>query len=138
MISVIFCSRVKDNPDSNIGRLLDSAVTHIRPEEREHIEFLIKFDTDDEQRPPDSFFAQYPFSIRTFAWSQGEGRHSLHHVQEYLFAQRDPRSRFCFMTADDFKFTRSGFVEEILNIQDEFCILGRKLTGEEIRTLAGR
>ena len=26
MISVIFCSRVKDNPDSNVKRLLDSAV----------------------------------------------------------------------------------------------------------------
>ena len=124
MISVIFCSRVKDNPDSNIRRLLDSAVEHIRPAEREHIEFLIKYDADDDQRPPDSFFAQYPFAIRTFAWSQGEGRHSLHHVQEYLFAQRDPRSRFCLMTADDFKFTRQGFIEEILDIQDEFCILG--------------
>jgi hypothetical protein len=124
MISVIFCSRVKDNPDSNIRRLLDSAVTHIRPEERAHIEFLIKYDQDDNQRPPDSFFAQYPFQIRTFVWSQGEGRHSLHHAQEYLFAQRDPRSRFCFMTADDFKFMRPGFIDEILSIKDEFCILG--------------
>jgi hypothetical protein len=124
MISVIFCSRAKDNPDSNLKRLLDSAAEHVRPEERDNIEFLIKFDDDDDQRPPDSFFADYPFQIRTYVWSRGEGRHYLHHAQEYLFTERDPRSRFCLMTADDFRFTRSGFVTEILNHSEEFCILG--------------
>jgi hypothetical protein len=124
MISVIFCSRVKDNPDSALERLLDSAVTHIAPEERDQIEFLIKYDDDDDQRPPDSFFERYPFTIRRFVWSRGEGRHHLHHAQEYLFTQRDPRTRFCLMTADDFVFTRRGFVSDILSVQDEFCILG--------------
>jgi hypothetical protein len=124
MISVIFCSRAKDNPDSNLKRLLDSAAEHVQPEERDKIEFLIKFDDDDDQRPPDSFFADYPFQIRTYVWSRGEGRHYLHHAQEYLFTERDPRSRFCLMTADDFRFTRTGFVSEILNVSDEFCILG--------------
>jgi hypothetical protein len=124
MISVIFCSRWKDNPDSNLKRLLDSAAEHVLPEERDQIEFLIKFDDDDDQRPPDSFFAEYPFRIRTFVWSRGEGRHYLHHAQEYLFTERDPRSRFCLMTADDFRFTRSGFVTEILSVREEFCILG--------------
>jgi hypothetical protein len=126
MLSVLFCSRVKDNPDSNLPRLLDSAVAHVAPHECDQIEFLIKFDDDDEQRLPDSFFARYPFAVRTFVWSRGEGRHSLHHAQEYLFAQRDPRSRFCLMTADDFYFTRSGFVSEVLSIPNEFCILGYK------------
>jgi hypothetical protein len=125
VISVIFCSRVKDNPDSNVKRLLDSALVHIRPEERQNIEFLIKYDQDDDQRPPESFFEQYPFQIRTFAWGRGEGRHHLHHAQEYLFAQRNPRSRFLLMTADDFYFTRTGFVSEILAVKDEFVILGR-------------
>jgi hypothetical protein len=124
MLSVLFCSRVKDNPDSNVKTLLDSAVDKVRGEERNQIEFLIKYDDDDDKRPDDSFFARYPFSIRTFAWSRGEGRHSLHHAQEYLFAQRDPRSRFCLMTADDFYFSRPNFVSEILSIQDEFCICG--------------
>jgi hypothetical protein len=134
MISVLFCSRVKDNPASDLPRLLDSAVTHIAPHERDQIEFLIKYD-DDDQRPGDSFFARYPFRIRTFTWSRGEGRHSLHHAQEYLFTQRDPRSRFCLMTADDFHFTRSGFVSEILSIPDEFCILG--YTRPPIESYAG-
>jgi hypothetical protein len=125
MISVIFCSRVAGNPDSNVKRLLDSAVAHTLPEERRSLEFLIKYDEDDGDRPPDDFFAAYPFAIRTFVWGRGEGRHHLHHAQEYLFAQRDPRSRFLLMTADDFYFTRAGFVSEILAVQDEFCIIGR-------------
>src|SRR5262249_16036211 len=124
MISVIFCSRVKGNPDSDVSRLLDSVVAHTTPQERKHLEFLIKYDDDDE-RPTDAFFAAYPFPIRTFVWSRGEGRHGLHNVQEYLFAQRDPRSRFCLMTADDFYFTRPGWVSEVLSVRDEFCIIGR-------------
>jgi hypothetical protein len=124
MISVLFCSRAKDNPASDLPRLLDSAVTHVRPDERDKIEFLIKFDDDDDTRLPDDYFRRYPFPVRTFVWSRGEGRHYLHHAQEYLFAQRDPRSRFCLMTADDFVFFRPGFVTEILSIPDEFCIIG--------------
>ncbi len=87
MISVLFCSRVKDNPDSNLPRLLDSAAEHITPDEYDKIEFLIKYDDDDDCRLPDAFFAKYPFRVRTFCWSRGEGRHSLHHAQEYLFTQ---------------------------------------------------
>jgi len=123
MISIIFCSRASNNPDSNLKKLLDSTVACTTPEERKQIEVLIKLD-DDDCRPSESFFAQYPFTIRTFVWSRGEGRHYLHHAQEYMFAQRDPRSRFCVMTADDFFFTRPGFVTEILSVQDEFVILG--------------
>lgn len=124
MLSVIFCSRVKNNPDSNVGRLLDSAMEFVNPQERSQIEFLIKYDDDDDERPPDDFFDAYPFAVKRFFFSRGEGRHYLHHAQEYMFAQRDPRSRFCLMTADDFFFTRPNFVTEILNIKDEFCILG--------------
>jgi len=124
MISVIFCSRVKDNPDSNIKRFFDSAEDCIRPDERDQVEFLIKYDIDDDRRPPAEFFARYPFRIRTFAWSQGEGRHYLHHAQEYLFAQRDRRSRFCLMMSDDFYFVRAGFVSDILAVREEFAIIG--------------
>jgi len=124
MISVLFCSRAKDNPASDLKQLLDSAVATTTPEERARLEFLIKFDDDDDQRPSDASLAQYPFAVRTFAWARGEGRHYLHHAQEYLFAQRHPRSRFCLMTADDFCFFRNNWVSEILDIKDEFCIIG--------------
>jgi hypothetical protein len=124
MISVLFCSRAKGNPDSDLPRLLASAAEHTTPAEREQVEFLIKFDADDDERPTDAELARYPFRVRTFIWSRGEGRHGLHHAQEYLFAQRDPRSRFCLLTADDFYFTRPGFVSDILAVKDEFAILG--------------
>jgi hypothetical protein len=132
MISIIFCSRAKGNPASGLPKLLDSTVAFTSPQEREKIEFLIKFDDDDDERPPDSFFASYPFLIRTFAWSRGEGRHYLHHAQEYLFAQRDPRSRFCLMTSDDFTFFRPNWVSEILAVQDEFCVIGHNLPPFEV------
>jgi hypothetical protein len=135
MLSVLFCSRAKDNPGYGLPILLESAVRHILPEERERVEFLIKFDDDDIARMTDAELARYPFAIRTFAWSRGEGRHGLHHAQEYLFAQRGPRSRLCLMTADDFVFTRPGFVTEILAEKDEFCILGP--TRPPIESFAG-
>ncbi len=132
MISIIFCSRATGNDASNLKRLLDSTVEHTTPEEREKIEFLIKYDDDDVERPPDSFFDSYPFPIRRFTWSRGEGRHYLHHAQEYMFAQRDLRSRFCLMMSDDFYFFRSGFVSEILAVKDEFCIIGHSRPAIEV------
>ena len=48
MLSVLFCSRAKDNPDSALRRLLDTANEFIAPHERGQIEFLIKFDEDDD------------------------------------------------------------------------------------------
>lgn len=137
MLSILFCSRVKDNPASDLPRLLDTAVECMTPREREQVEFLIKYDDDDDQRPSEDWFARYPFRIRTFVWSRGEGRHGLHHAQEYLFAQRDPRSRFLLMTADDFHFTRPGFVSEILELRDEFCILGYRRPDIEAYANAG-
>ncbi|MBY0229873.1 MAG: hypothetical protein K2W96_11380 [Gemmataceae bacterium] len=135
MLSVLFCSRARGNPDSGLRAFLDSAAQHILPEERGRVEFLIKFDEDDGERMPDSELARYPFAIRAFSWSRGEGRHGLHHAQEHLFAQRDPRSRFCLMTADDFLFTRAGFVSEILAERDEFLIMGH--TRPPIESFAG-
>lgn len=126
MLSVLFCSRAKDNPDCGLGRMLESAADCTTPAERANIEFLIKFDSDDDQRLSDAELAKFPFSIRTFAWSRGEGRHGLHHAQEYLFAQRDPRSRMLYMTADDFVFNRAGFVSDVLAEQDEFVIMGHR------------
>ena len=136
MISVLFCSRVDDNPDSGLARLLDTAVEHTTPAERDRLEFLIKYDADDAGRPPDEFFAKYPFKITRFVWSRGEGRHTLHHAQEYMFAQRDPRSRFCLMTADDFYFTRPGFVSDVLAVEDEFAVMG--YVRPPIEAFAGR
>jgi hypothetical protein len=124
VISVLFCSRAKDNPDCGLRRLLDSAVATTTPAEREQLEFLIKFDADDDQRMTDAELAAYPFAVKPFVWSRGEGRHGLHNAQEYLFTERNPTGRFCLMTADDFVFTRPGWVSDVLAVEDEFCVLG--------------
>lgn len=124
MISVLFCSRAKDNPDSGLRRLLDSAVATTTPAEREQLEFLIKFDSDDDERMTDAELASYPFAVKAFSWSRGEGRHGLHNAQEYLFTERNPAGRFCLMTADDFVFTRPGWVSDVLAVEDEFCVMG--------------
>lgn len=136
MLSVLFCSRAKNNPDCGLPRLLESAADCTTPAERANIEFLIKFDSDDDQRLGDAELAKFPFAVRPFVWSRGEGRHGLHHAQEYLFAQRAPRSRMLLMTADDFVFTRPGFVSDVLAHDDEFLIMGHRRP--PIESFAGR
>ncbi len=124
MISVLFCSRAKGNPDSGLRGLLDSAVATTTPAEREQLEFLVKFDSDDDERMTDAELAAYPFAVKAFSWSRGEGRHGLHNAQEYLFTERNPAGRFCLMTADDFVFIRPGWVSDVLAVEDEFCVMG--------------
>jgi len=121
MISFILTSRVKGNKDSNIGRFLDSLRDCTRPE---NVEVILKYDTDDDQRPSDEFFKRYPFPIKVFTWSRGEGRHAIHEAHPYLFTQHDPRSRFITISADDFTFVRKGFDDDILNITDKYCFVG--------------
>jgi hypothetical protein len=75
MLSVLISSRVKYNLDTNIKNLLDSALAFVSPEDYPKIEFLIKYDNDDDHRPSADFFAQYPFVIKTFVYERGEGRH---------------------------------------------------------------
>jgi len=82
-------------------RLLDSIVANTIPAEREQIEVLIKY--DNRRRLPASgkafFFRR--ISVRrqgrfTLVAGRGAGN-GLHNAQEYLFTQRDPRSRFLLM-----------------------------------------
>ncbi len=122
MLSLILTSRVHGNPDSNIGRLLnglkDCGGT------KDNCEVLLKYDSDDIAAPDDAYFRQFPFKVKRFVWSRGEGRHSIHLDHFYLFSQRDMRSRFMLLSSDDFSFTHKGFVDEILAIPDEFCFVG--------------
>lgn len=124
MLSLILTSRVHGNPDSNISRLLnglkDCGGT------KDNCEVLIKYDSDDIAAPDDEYFKQFPFTVKRFVWSRGEGRNSIHLDHFYLFAQRDMRSRFMLLCADDFSFTRKGFIDDILSVKDEFCFVGSK------------
>lgn len=102
MISFILTSRVQGNKDTNFFQLLDSAVACL--DNPANVEFLVKYDSDDSEAPPQEAFSKYPFPIKRFQWSRGEGRHGLHLDHMYLFAQRDMRSRFTMILADDFTF----------------------------------
>jgi hypothetical protein len=64
MLSILVSSRVQKNPDTNMKRLLDSAVQFV--EDYSKIEFILKYDFDDPEKPGDDFFAQYPFVIKRF------------------------------------------------------------------------
>lgn len=124
MLSIIFASRVKDNIDSQLKRLLDSAMVCISPEDYDKIEFIIKYDWDDDNRPTPKFLAQYPFKIKTFVYARGEGRQYNHHHCEYLFANTNPEFKWVMNMSDDFVFTRHGFLNDLKGIKDEYMIVG--------------
>jgi hypothetical protein len=123
-LSILISSRVKSNPDSNIKRLLDSAEACIDPEDYGKIEFLLKYDTDDDKRPDEDFFRQYKLPIRIFIYERGEGRHYNHHFSEFLFANRNTSFRWAASMADDFYFIRPGFMKDLEAIKDEYMVVG--------------
>jgi hypothetical protein len=124
MLSIIFASRVKDNMDSQLKNLLDSTFMCVDRDDYPKIEFLIKYDWDDDNRPPDSFFAQYPFTIKPFVYARGEGRHYNNHHCEYLFANTNPSFKWVMNMSDDFVFTRKDFLKELEAIPDPYMVVG--------------
>lgn len=124
MLSILISSRVKNNPDSNIKRLLDSARQFVSPEDYGKIEFLIKYDFDDSSKPSEDFFKQYPFVVKTFVFERGEGRHYNHHFSEYLFANRNTSFKWAMSMADDFRFTRFNFIKDLEEIKEQYMVVG--------------
>lgn len=121
MITFIMCSRHEGGMRRDLKRLFDSAVEFIS--NYDNVEFLIKFDRDDTSLPDDEFFDQYPFTIKRYIYNRGEGRKDLHLFYNYLFAQRNPKSRFVMILTDKAKFIRKGFDEDILSNEEEYCIV---------------
>lgn len=131
MLSIILSSRVKGNKDSNLKQLLDSAAACVS--DPKNIEFLIKFDTDDDEKPyrqgeksweVEKWLSEYPFPVGMFQWNRGEGRHSLQLDHWYLFCQHHALSKFVMIASDDFTLTRPGFDKDILSLPDEVCFVG--------------
>ena len=122
MITIIMTSRVKDNKDSNIDNLLSSLEKC--GGNKDNCEVLIKYDLDDDSQPEESYFDKFPFVVKKFVWSRGEGRHSFHLDHFYLFSQRNPNSRFALLCADDFTFMKDNFIDDILCIKEEYCFVG--------------
>jgi len=122
MVTLILTSRVQGNKDSNISNFLNSLISC--GGNKTNCEILIKYDTDDDSQPSETFFSNFQLNIKKFVWSRGEGRHSIHLDHFYLFSQRSLQSRFVLLCSDDFTFNRKGFLDDILNINDEFCFVG--------------
>ena len=120
MISIILSSRVKNNPNSNIHRLLRSIQSC--GGDMKNCEVLIKYDYDDDEKPKDKEF-NYPFNIKTFTWDRYDGRYSLHIDYQYLFMEIDERSKLVINIADDFYFTRTNIFNELLSITDDYLII---------------
>ncbi len=138
MLSIIFASRIKDNPPSRLDNLFDSTVKFCTQEELKNIEFIIKFDNDDDQIPSQDFFDKWPFQIKYCKYERGEGRHAIHEIITYLYTLRDQRSKFVLNLSDDFVFTRPGFVNEILSVQNSYTIIGGAYDGWVIPDFTGK
>lgn len=127
MLTIILTSRVSGNKDSNIHRLLQS----LEDCGSQNCEVLIKYDTDDDLQFSQEDF-KYSFPVKKFVWSRGEGRHGIHLDHFYLFSQRNLRSKFVLLCADDFVFDRKGFVDEILSIDSEYSFVGPRRPRSEL------
>jgi hypothetical protein len=138
MISILFASRAKDNPDHNLIRFLHSFMAFTTPEERAKCEFLIKFDEDDDELDDATTFMDSISSevtIKRYTWARNGGRNSLHEAQSLLYGYLNPDSKWIQIIADDFVFTRPGFVTDILNTDDNFTFIGKE-TQPVVRSIA--
>jgi len=123
MISIIFPSRLKNNPDSALNNFFTSLIHTTTEEERKQLEVLIKFDTDDDN-VPESFKNTVKdregITIRTFTYARGEGRSDINNVLSYLGTLVNPESKLIMNFSDDFIYTRPGWVTEILSTYETY------------------
>ena len=135
MISFLFSCRMKGNPDHNLTALIQSFIHFTTPEERKQCEWLIKFDDDDSdavQLKKSLEEANLDFTIKPFTWARNGGRNSLHEVQSLLYGYINPQSTWIHVIADDFVFTRSNFVTDILNSDSNFTLIGIEDRGYDL------
>lgn len=122
MVSIILCSRAKNNIDSNLFKLLKSLEDCGGDENNSEV--LIKFDDDDDTIPCKDDLDVFKYKIKTLTFSRGEGRFSLHNDYLTLFTEINQKSKYVINISDDFYFTRFGFIDEILSLKREHNIIG--------------
>ena len=132
-MSIVFSSRFKDNPTCNLFRCLESIIDTTTEQERSRLEILIKMDLDDTSIPDEivktftvvhkgKYFALHRkyegIHVRIFIYSRGEGRGDLHNALSYLSTLVSYESVMLMNISDDFLFTKSNWVTNILNLYD--------------------
>jgi hypothetical protein len=131
IMSIIFSSRFKDNPTCNLFRCLESIIDTTTEEERTRLELLIKMDLDDTSIPDEiintfkvihkgkyyELHRNYKgVHTRIYIYKRGEGRGDLHNVLSYLGTLAGYESAMFMNIADDFIFTKTNWVTNILNL----------------------
>jgi len=124
MITICLPSRRNGNLSSNLERFINNIDSICSEKEKEKIEIIIKFDSDDSI--PDFIKTNnFLFPIKYVQYNRCEGRWDYHSFLNYLITLRNDKSKCCINMADDF-IIRKPFVDKILQIFEEkpFSIVG--------------
>jgi hypothetical protein len=131
IMSIMFSLRFKNNPTCNLFRCLESIIDTTTEEERTRLELLIKMDLDDTSIPDEiintfkvihkgkyyELHRNYKgVHVRIYIYKRGEGRGDLHNVLSYLGTLASYESVMFMNIADDFIFTKTNWVTNILNL----------------------
>ena len=110
----------------NLFSVLDKAVEDIPEKYYNQIEFLIKFDSDDQVAIERiKGLKKYPFVIKPIFYGRWEGLQTAHYHFTHLFSKRNPSYKFVGTFADDSIFYKPNIDEmfSILNKSNEYTIL---------------
>lgn len=119
----------------NLYTFFDSFIYYNKETDYKKIEFLVKFDSDNELALNEYIYnnklsEKYPqLIIRPFIFGRWEGRNSLYDMYEFLFTRRNLSSRFVTFASDDSLFYNNhnggGNIFEILKInqQEDYVLL---------------
>jgi hypothetical protein len=139
LLSVLMCVRMTRGigGPTDILTFLSSLFQKWTPLSQSKTEFLIKFDLDDEtaikklflegriNKMIREFNSPSPPIIRYFIYNRWEGKKTFNYHYQYLFSQRNPKSKFITFATDD-----SYYVDDLIEklspvINQEYKILIR-------------
>lgn len=100
------CVRVRTDLNNSgvrdIIKFFYTAVNEIFPKDRDKVEFLIKFDSDDNKfLTLIKEFSRFPLKIRLFSYSRWEGMETAHYNYTYLLNRINSESKFIIFCGDD-------------------------------------
>lgn len=114
MISLLVCSRISENKNWSLFKLLESLKQ--KSSNYENFEVLIKFDSDDKKvcrvLPK---LDTYPFKVKHIIEPRGRGYLDLHVFYNRLFSLVDERSVVIAAMGDDFEIIQEGWDKIILS-----------------------
>lgn len=115
LLSVLVCCRMTRGigGPTDILKLISSIFQYWSPLSQSKTEILIKFDLDDElaihevleknmlEKIVTDFGSPSPPKLRYFIYGRWEGKKTFNYHYQYLFSQRNPKSKFITFATDD-------------------------------------